>query len=77
MRVVKVPPDEWRITVEFTREDAEVLRTVCGAIGGDTCGPRRVTDELLAILRDAGIKAKALMIDEDNTSRGCMFLRKC
>ena len=59
MRIVEQETLRQNMTIEFTPAEQDVLYSVCGMIGGSPTGPRRVMEELRALLGD-NARAKKL-----------------
>lgn len=50
------------ITLKLTIREAQVLRALCGAAGGDPEGPRAASDEVWDALRDSLDKSEAKVL---------------
>lgn len=67
-------PDDFKLTIQFNRKECEAFYTVAQRVGGPIgCGKgHQAFEDLLRILRDAGIK-REIPLDDENCRRGTIY----
>jgi hypothetical protein len=75
MRVINAPVD-FRVAIEFNKEEADALLAVCERIGGDVHkSDRRHFDALAEILRGAGASSSGVVFDPDRCRRDGLYFK--
>ena len=68
-----------RLTLDLARSEAEALRALCDSVGGDTNGPRSLTQRIASLLSEVDIYYVPAFIGQrpPHYTRNAFFFSDC